>query len=131
MRHVLAIAIAMLPSGPWAAPVHAQSIHQCVAQGRAVSYQSRPCGAGETTVSIRPYTPEPVRLANPAATMTAGASRTRSGRLRQARFRAAGTPRDPCAEARSQRDEWERHIGLKRTYDQLRAWNDRVARACP
>jgi hypothetical protein len=110
-----------------AIPSYAQSIHECVVEGKPVSFQSQPCGPGETTRSVREYVPEPQ-----APVRVAAASGTRVVRARAERAvrRDAGAVRDACADTKAQRDAWERRVGLKRTYDQLRHWNDAVARAC-
>lgn len=112
-------------------PAHAQSIHKCVAEGKPVSFQSQPCGPGETTESVRTYVSDPGRPVRHASVPASGpvAAHARP-RIRRVARRETGVVRNPCAEAKARRDAWERRVGLKRTYDELRQWNDTVARAC-
>ena len=35
-----------------------------------------------------------------------------------------------CAQARADRDAWERRVGLQRSVDGMRAWQERVYEAC-
>lgn len=116
--------------GAFATSAHAHAVYKCVARGNAVSFQDEPCGPGETTAAVRGFTPAPeVPEAIPVPARRA-ATRTRERRTSRATRREVSAARDACAEARARRDDWERRVGLKRTYDQLRHWNDTVSRAC-
>ncbi|HZX81619.1 MAG TPA: hypothetical protein VFE72_11785 [Lysobacter sp.] len=119
------------------APLSAQTVYRCVQKGKPVSLQSTPCTEGATTTREIPYTPEAAPTANElawkryrieremAARNQALQSRSRSG---SAVVLPAGG--DACAQAKADRDAWERRVGLRRTIDGMRLWQDRVQRAC-
>jgi hypothetical protein len=95
-------AIVSMCLGFVAAPVHAQSVHKCVTKGKAVSFQSQPCGAGETTVFVREFTPEPADALPAPQPVSIRTARSRASR--PVRHAARATP-DTCAEAKTRRDE--------------------------
>jgi len=118
----------------------AQTLYTCTVKGRPTSYQSLPCAEGARTAEIREYTPDPPPTAQQlrqrqrdSAYLSALAGTGRSSstpRRAAAPGRASAPSVASCSDVRQQRDEWERNIGLKRRYDDLRAWTDRVRRAC-
>lgn len=126
----------------WPAAADGQALYKCVAKGKAPSYQSAPCPPNTRIAAIRAYEPE--------AEPTAGQVRLQQAREAKGRkdsaylSRIAGTDRraraagghvmpsggSDCEATRRARDDWERRVGLSRTYESLLAWNDRVQRAC-
>lgn len=142
------IGVLVLASPVRAAGQQAGELRKCVSAGGAVSFQQQPCPAGSRQASSRSYVAEP---APTAAQIRARAAREQAARAESAELsRRAGTPgpyraqhgaamlhrvaiaKDDaaCQRARRQRDETLERVGLKRTYDLLRALNDEVARAC-
>ena len=110
---------------------HADAVvYRCVEAGRPVSLQTAPCADGARTASVTPFVrePGPTAPATSARSYAAPAPVARPARPRRGVRTAA--PRNECHEVKRARDRWEREAGLRRTYDDLRAWNDRVARAC-
>jgi len=121
----------------------AQAIYKCVVRGKPPSYQSEPCATNARVAAVRPYQPEPVPSAQDLQ-----ARRDRERRARQdsaylstlagttgravAPSRGAIVPvgSGQCEATKRERDAWERRVGLNRTIDALRAWNDRVYAAC-
>ena len=130
-------------AGACATPsAHDQTLRKCVTRGGAVSFQNAPCPAGTTTGWVRTTTPEYVS-AETLRRQRAEAQR----RDADARFlsRLAGTDRltprhapvqrhDPrvaaCEAAKRHRDATLRQVGLKRTFNLLRALDEQVYRAC-
>lgn len=117
-----------------AAP-HARSgeLHKCVAAGGSVSYQSAPCPPGSAVAWKRAYVPDPP---TPHASVRQSASRTSPPRTSAPR-RSASPRRsparqrtDPCEAAKAYRERTLARVGLKRTFDLLRALDDRVYEAC-
>lgn len=120
-------------------PALAGTLHRCQGTDGTVVYQDRPCSADLHETGTLPFTPEPVR-AQPAARPSAAAS-PRHGRARgkgggntlsrsSAALHGIRLETDACRKARAQRDDWERRVGLRRTFDDLRRWQERVDRAC-
>lgn len=103
-------------------------VYRCIEAGQPVSLQSEPCPAGARTASATPFAPSTESAASAPARAVAAPGRLRAARRSPARVAAA--PRNECQDTRDARDRWEREVGLRRTYDALRSWNDRVARAC-
>lgn len=118
-----------------------QTIYKCTIKGKPTSYQNAPCAANTTNSGIRDYQPES------APTY----AQEQAGQVREARAqqesaylsRMAGTDGrggavghvlpvggSTCADAKRDRDSWEKQVGLSRSFDTLRQWNDIVQRAC-
>lgn len=119
------------------APAPAQVVYRCVQKGKPVSLQSTPCAAGATATRAQPYTPEPTPTANDLAwkryrTEREMAARNQAMRSRSSSGSAVVLPAggDACARAKADRDAWERRVGLGRTIDGMRAWQEHVQRAC-
>lgn len=120
-----------------AAPAASQTIYRCVQKGKPVSLQSMPCENGAATTKTRDYVPERKPTANELAW-----KRYRIEREMQARNTARRDQRDSgtavvlpaggnaCERAKAERDAWERRVGLNRTIDGMRDWQDYVYRAC-
>ncbi|KGM56224.1 hypothetical protein N800_08395 [Lysobacter daejeonensis GH1-9] len=144
--HVIAVLVMGLPTPAWSQ--QAGELRKCVSPGGAVSFQQQPCAAGSRQTSSRSYVAEP---APTAEQIRARATREQVARAESAELsRRAGTSghlsappgrgtlhrvaiaKDDaaCQRARRHRDETLERVGLKRTYDLLRALNDEVARAC-
>lgn len=123
-------------------------LRKCVSPGGAVSFQQQPCAAGSRQASSRSYAAEPAPTAEQirARAMREQAARAESAELSRRAgtaghhgvATAAGTlhrvtiAKDDaaCQRARRDRDKTLERVGLKRTYDLLRALNDEVVRAC-
>lgn len=128
----LALLAALVPS-----PLRAQAVYRCVQKGKPVSYQTDPCPKQATISAIREYVPEPRPTANELAW-----KRYRIEQEMAARHRASAQPAQhvtlvqnrnegpTCSQAKAERDAWERRVGLSRTIDGLRWWQDYVQRAC-
>jgi hypothetical protein len=128
---VLTVGSAMLLSNGLA---HGQVIYKCVEKGKPTSFQTSPCPASAKVADAKGFTPE--------RELTWQEKRQREAQWATPRHQqtasAASIPiptvtpsaRSQCEMARAQREQWERSAGLKRSYDGVRAWNDRVARAC-
>ncbi|WP_143704025.1 MULTISPECIES: hypothetical protein [Luteimonas] len=137
MRIWLAV---LLLCGP---PAFAQQIYKCSQATGGHAYQSRPCEAGD---ALQVWDGEALAgpSANPVPTAAAeppGGTRATRPRAHRQGAHAASTVRQRartrapdrharCEAARDRREAELRRLGLKRTYDQLRALNDRVSAAC-
>lgn len=143
-------AVAVLAIGT-AVPVWGQQtgeLRKCVLPNGTMSFQQAPCAPGSRQVSSRSYVAEPPQTAEQ---IRARAARDQAGRAESAELsRRAGTAPgrgsvsgggtlhrvaiaqddDACQRARRRREQTLEAVGLKRTYDLLRALNDEVARAC-
>lgn len=144
--HVIALLVMGLPVPAWSQ--QPGELRKCISPGGAVSFQQQPCAAGSRQASSRPYVSEPAPTAEQSRARTAReqAARAESAELSRragtsGQYRAlagSGTlhrvaiAKDDaaCQRARRHRDETLERVGLKRTYDLLRALNDEVARAC-
>lgn len=110
--------------------VSAQAIYKCVTKGKPVSFQSHPCPANAKVAAIREYKPQP-DVIRPRGLPTTPQSRPRHYTSTTTVINdAAKALGYTCAQAKADRDTWERAVGLSRTYDAIRAWNQTVARAC-
>jgi hypothetical protein len=115
----------------------AQAVYRCVEKGKPVSFQTDPCAAAATVSKIREFTPDreltayerQQRAAQWATRPTPQASAHQHGTAAVVNTRSS-QPGHTCAQAKADRDRWERTVGLKRSYDAIRAMNDMVARAC-
>lgn len=116
------------------APAQAQVIYKCVEKGKPVSFQTTPCPTTAKVADAKAFVPD--------RELTWQEKRQREAqwatRPPQQASTAAHIPiptvtpssRSQCELARAERDRWERAAGLNRSYDTVRAWNERVARAC-
>lgn len=141
------LAVAMCLSVPaWGQQVG--ELRKCALPNGSVSFQQEPCAPGSRQVSSRSYVAEAPLTAEQ---VRARAAREQAGRAESADLsRRAGTVRgrdvgrgggtlhrvalarddDACQRARAHREQTLAAVGLKRTYDLLRALNDEVAKAC-
>lgn len=132
MMRAMAMAVLALALGA-CGQARADAIFKCVTKGKPASYQNQPCGGRSRMASVREYAPDQVSAPPPRASPPV-ASRATPRRSVQARrastahgARSAG---DSCEAAKQARDAWERRIGLRRTYEALQAWHDRIRMAC-
>lgn len=134
IRRCLLLALAMgCPTGT------AQTVYKCHdAQGRSI-YQATPCTRGTTQAWRREMEAAPPIAAPPAATARPTAtpaprrpSRTATGRRQGPQGAVISLHRDAdaCARTKAQRDRALAHRGLKRTFLELRRWDERVEEAC-
>lgn len=84
-----------------------------------------------------PYVPEAMPTANELAwkryrTEREMAARNQAQRTQSHSQSAVVVPAGggECAQAKAARDAWERRVGLNRTIDGMRTWQDYVYRAC-
>lgn len=110
----------------------AAELYRCVTLEGAVAYQDAPCGAGTATSRKIELAPTP-RGHVPEKPSNA---RVASGRTAVHRRPASAVPdarsrqRTSCAKARADREAALERAGLRRTFEQLRALDDRVYAAC-
>jgi hypothetical protein len=132
-RFQIVIAVAGLLAG---SEGRAGELHRCVGPGGAITYQDTPCGAGSIVSKTIAFEPEPVVEAKtPAKSKGARAKPppASKGSARPGTRRASGDRaqrRTQCDAARAQRDAAVARSGLHRTFEQLRALEDRVYEAC-
>jgi len=111
----------------------AQTIFKCAVKGKAVSYQSEPCPENAKIESIREFqtysAPAPVHHRTVQTTTTTTGHQTRNATGAQIHNIALGSG-NRCADAKRDRDAWERAVGLSRSIDGIRAWNELVYDAC-
>lgn len=129
------ITVTLLGMCACAAEAGAGVIHRCRTPTGAIHYQQAPCTGAKTPAGERRYVPEPDSVPGATSRAQAGASRPSAARARAARNPRRAPTREQvegasCDDVRTQRDAWEQRVGLRRTYDDLRRWNDAVARAC-
>jgi hypothetical protein len=120
-----------------ASTASAQAVYRCVEKGKPVSFQNRPCRPGATVTGVRAYVPEPTPSANELAWKRYRLEQEMAARNRRARPSAGSGSAvvmpvggDGCAQAKADRDAWERRVGLGRTIEGMRYWQDHVYRAC-
>ncbi|GAB6194822.1 hypothetical protein [Lysobacter xanthus] len=120
-----------------ASPAHADSVYRCVQKGKPVSFQSEPCEPSAKTTAIRGFVPDPAPTANELAwkryrVEQEMANRNRAMRASGAVPTGAVLPAggQACADAKAARDAWERRVGLNRSVDGMRVWQDHVYQAC-
>ncbi|MFD0738111.1 hypothetical protein ACFQZQ_02245 [Lysobacter koreensis] len=139
-----ALALLLLAQLPGSA--RGQAVYKCVAKGRPPSYQSQPCPSSSRIAAIREYRPEAPptheqllerrrreaqgRQDSAYLSRIAGTDRQAGRQRDSARGHVLPTGGNACESAKRDRDAWERRVGLSRSYDALRAWNDTVHRAC-
>lgn len=119
-------------------PLPAQTLYRCVQQGKPVSLQSTPCAAGAKTTKAVPYTPDAQPTANELAWKRYRTEREMAARNQAMRWQQATSGPavvlpaggSACEQAKADRDAWERRVGLSRTIDGMRAWQEHVYRAC-
>lgn len=119
-----------------------QTLYKCVIKGKPASYQNEPCASNARVASMRAYRPEAAptheqilarqnreALAlQESANLSRMAGTNRRGRGASAHVLPVGG--SECADAKRARDAWEKQVGLRRNYNSLQIWSDRVQRAC-
>lgn len=124
--------------------VNAQQVHKCV-KGQDVAYQSAPCDPTQTTAKQWDATPDPEPTAGEIAQRearrkqraqesaelrrAAGTDRTRTGGRTSNRTTVSAADAR-CSAAKERRARKLESVGLKRTFDLLRALDDAVHNAC-
>jgi len=109
----------------------AQGVHKCVAPGRAVIYQSAPCGphSREAANWEAPVDPAPSR--EPAHPASSRRERERPpARTGHARVVRNASKPSACEQAKANRDSTLERVGLKRTFDLLSRLDEQVRNAC-
>ncbi len=133
MRYLIAILLAMT-----ATSAHAQAVYRCAQKGKPVTFQSQPCSGQARLTAVRPYTPERSPTASELSyqrAVTDAQWRERVQAMRGGTAASAAQVSGPdasneCAQAKANRDAWERQYGLNRSIDGLREWQEIVHRAC-
>ncbi len=130
----------------FSSPAHAQHVYKCV-NGRDVSYQSAPCSTGERLARKWEATPEPAATAEMLAaqrviqaqgkresaylrSLARGSSTKARSRRPTGAIISAARDGDRCAKAKKQRDDTERRLGLKRTFEGMQRLSAMVSEAC-
>ena len=123
--------------------VGASTLFRCVAQDGAVAYQDVPCGGDTTLTRTMPIVGE--AGGGEAGTKKKGKKQaSRKAEAGTAGKQATGSPanastsvrgeraerRDACRAAREKREATLAQLGLRRTFEQLRALDDRVHDVC-
>ena len=140
MRHLLVLLL-LCP------PAIAQQIYKCSTGQGGHAYQSQPCEHGDAlrvwdggalpiapstsaTTTVRAGTSTSVNDRR-RAPRTAGANSRQNDRVTARPARSTTSDRHArCESARARRDREVKRLGMKRTFDQLRALNDVVSAAC-
>jgi len=117
-------------------PVTAGELFRCVSADGGVSWQDAPCAEGSRLSRAVPILAEPA----PAPKKTAKRAGAKSVSVPSKRPAASRSTRDPpgtraqrriaCDAARKQHAAAIERLGLKRTFDQLRALEDQVQEVC-
>lgn len=117
----------------------AQSVYKCHdAEGRSI-FQSTPCADGTTQawrreIDVAPTAATPTSISVPRAHTPA--PRRASGKQVRRRPQPQGAvislhrDAEACTRAKTQRDRALARRGLKRTFLELRRWDERVQEAC-
>lgn len=107
-----------------------QTIYKCAVKGQPISHQTQPCPANAKILAIRQYQ-NYVPSRPYVAPVTNQPRRQQQVQAQSAQLHniplGAGSQ---CEAVKRDRDAWERRVGLSRTIESLRAWNDLVQRAC-
>lgn len=116
----------------WPGTGAAETIHRCRTTEGDIRYQQIPCSGSAKPAGERHYKPEPdsTPLHNERSPQSRRVALGPRAKQRKSRVSDAGDRAASCEETRLRRDAWERRVGLGRTYDDLRRWNDAVAWAC-
>ena len=129
-------AVLALTLAAFAEAASAEAVYRCVQKGKPVSLQSEPCDSRAKTTSIRGYVPERAPTANELPWQRYRTEQEMAARNAAARQASLTTtvnlPADKpsCAQTKAARDAWERRMGLRRSLDGMRYWQDRVYEAC-
>ncbi|MFC0677537.1 hypothetical protein ACFFGH_06690 [Lysobacter korlensis] len=116
------------------ASAHAQAIYKCTEKGKPVSYQTSPCPASAAVAGIKQFTPDreltPAEKRYREAQWARRSNQAPGGEAAVIPIQHQAPIYDECADTKAARDRWEKTVGLERSYDALRTWNDHVAKAC-
>ena len=104
-------------------------VYRCVGKRGAVSFQSQPCGAGESTTRVLDATPEYERPRRTTAN-SSSRSTTQTYSYGSINEDARDQRRANCENAKRQRDTTLKQVGLARTYDLLQRLDAMVYEAC-
>ena len=123
--------------------VCASTLFRCVAQDGAVAYQDVPCGGDTVLTRTIPVAAEPgggeagakkktkKQTSRKATAGAAGQQATASAAIASSSVRGERAKRrDACRAARESREAALARMGLRRTFEQLRALDDRVHDVC-
>lgn len=112
--------------------VSAGTLYRCVGNGSQVSYQAKPCTAGQRMDRAIEFAAEPDSqpMAITSRGQRSGASGTRTTRGSRRAGSAAGAKADPCLQAKAKREQRLAQLGLKRTYADLSRLDEPVRAAC-
>ena len=131
IRFAVGLAFAIVGS-----PVTAGELFRCVSDDGGVSWQDAPCAAGSRLSRAVPIlvepTPEPKKTAKRtgAKSVSAPLQRPAASRSTRASPGTRAQRRIACDAARKQHAAAIERLGLKRTFDQLRALEDQVQEVC-
>ena len=124
---MLLMLVVLAMFGPGA---NAANLYRCLSPDGQVSYQARPCAAGERTDRTITYVPAP-----DSAPITTKSTRARVAAASRSMTRPRGgtmsrSRTDPCQQARARREQRLAQLGLKRTYADLSRLDEPVRAAC-
>jgi|JI10StandDraft_1071094.scaffolds.fasta_scaffold1227151_1 hypothetical protein len=110
----------------------AGTLYRCVGAGGQVSYQAKPCAAGQRMDRTIEFAAVPD--SQPMATTSRGKRSSATGARSSRGSRRAGTsarPKpDPCLQAKAKREQRLAQLGLKRTLADLSRLDEPVRAAC-
>lgn len=116
-----------------ASTAHAGEVYKCV-KGKQVSFQSEPCASDQEVKRIVPFVPDAEEPAWQRRQRTEQQMAERYARERQQASMTAIPPApqvpDACAQAKAHREFVLAQVGLRRTFDLLRALDEAVYEAC-
>ncbi len=129
-----------------ASAADAQHVYKCV-NGRDVSYQSAPCEVGQQLARQWEASPEPAPTAELVArqrliqaqgeresaylrSLARGTGKKVRPRRATGVAISAARDGDRCAKAKKHRDDTERRLGLKRTFESMQRLSQMVSEAC-
>ncbi|WP_256647044.1 DUF4124 domain-containing protein [Thermomonas paludicola] len=116
----------------FALPGHAEQLYRCVGQQGSVSYQSRPCAAGQRLDRVLEFQPE---AAQPAPSRAIPRRAPAYGQAHGTRLRGTHPRRmlaasDRCRIEKNRREAALQRLGLTRTFAQLSHLDEPVRAAC-
>jgi hypothetical protein len=105
-------------------------VYRCVGKRGAVSFQSQPCGAGESTTRVLDATPEYERPRQVASNPSGRSTTQRYGYVSTTTNDERAQRRANCESAKRNRDATLERVGLARTYELLQRLDAMVYEAC-
>lgn len=108
----------------------ANMVYRCVGKGGAVSLQSQPCPADQRVTRAIYAPPEVERVRRPAVVSSTSSPTTSYSNGPSAADYERSQRQATCANAKANREDTLKRVGLKRTYDLLQRLDAMVYEAC-